>query len=187
MKKLSNSLLAALTAVLVAACESTPEPVATTTAPTTPKPAVVAKTEASVLPVTTPYVYAYNPIGKRDPFRSPEIAVAERRLQGQQITCPEPLCQYDIDQLELVAVVTGDANPIAMVEDPLGRGHIVRRNSRVGKQGGKVSQILRDSITVTESFVGTDGKQITNAVPIKVKPDAAPTEVMDLLTGRSVQ
>src|SRR5205823_6386010 len=93
--------------------------------------------------------YLYNPVGKRDPFRN---MLEEGPRGGTSGTgegiCGEPLCSFDIDQLTLVAVVSGDANPVAMVEDPAHVGHVVRRNSRMGKQGGKVTQIQRDCVVV---------------------------------------
>jgi type IV pilus assembly protein PilP len=83
--------------------------------------------------------------------------------------------------------VTGDANPIAMVEDPQTRGYIIRRGSKVGKQGGQVTQILRDSITVTEYFQSPDGKRNPNAVMMHLKPDAAAVPALDLYSGKTVQ
>ena len=56
--------------------------------------------------------YVYNPIGKRDPFRSPETEPAAQAALANT-ACTEPLCRFDIDQLTLVAVVSGDANPLA--------------------------------------------------------------------------
>src|SRR6185295_12013708 len=116
--------------------------------PAAPKKAPAAAPAAAPVAPVSAYQYAYNPLGKRDPFRSP-LEDLRNQAQGSQVeTCSEPLCQWDLDQLILVAVVTGDANPIAMVEDPQGRGYIIKRNTKIGKQGGKVTQILRDSVTV---------------------------------------
>jgi type IV pilus assembly protein PilP len=129
------------------------------------------------------YVYSYNPLGKRDPFRSP-VGESQSRPEGSQF-CSEPLCQWDLDQLKLVAVVTGDANPIAMVEDPQTRGYIIRRGTRVGKQGGQVTQILRDAVTVTEYFTTPDGKRQPNAVAMRLRPDAQLTPAQDLNTGKT--
>jgi hypothetical protein len=49
--------------------------------------------------------------------------------------CTDPLCLADLDEFRVVAVISGDANPMAMVEDRGGVGHIVRRNTRIGTQG----------------------------------------------------
>ncbi len=141
---------------------------------------------APVAPVST-YQYAYNPLGKRDPFRSP-LEDIRNQAQGSTVeACTEPLCQWDLDQLILVAVVTGDANPIAMVEDPQGRGYIIKRNTKIGKQGGKVTQILRDSVTVTEFWTAPDGKVNPNPVSMRLKPDAQTIPAMDLSNGKIYQ
>ncbi len=98
--------------------------------------------------------------------------------------CSDPLCQWDLDQLSLVAVVTGDSNPIAMVEDPQGRGYIVRRNSQMGKQGGQVGQILRDQVIVNEQFMAPDGNKVVNPVSLRIQPDEKAAGQLDFLTGR---
>lgn len=151
------------------------------------KPVVQApKPPAPPAPAAAPapaYTYTYTPVGKRDPFRSP---LEEIRPEVKPGGCHEPLCNWDLDQLTLVAVVTGDSNPIAMVEEPGGKGFIVRRNARMGKQGGKVTNILRDSITVTEYFTA-DGKVIANPRNMKLKEDNRGIPSMDLLTGKNVE
>ena len=129
------------------------------------------------------YVYAYNPVGKRDPFRSPQPDGPA--AQVQRGPCNELLCQFNLEQLKLVAVITGDANPMAMVEDPAGRGHVVRRNTRVGRQGGKVTAILRDSVTVTE-YVPSGGKLVPSAVSLQLKVDAKMEPPLDLGTGELI-
>jgi type IV pilus assembly protein PilP len=176
-------------ALLLAGCGGDgPAPAA---APTTAAPAASAQKraaapEASAAPVAA-YQYAYNPLGKRDPFRSP-LEDIRNAAQGSQLeACNEPLCQWDLDQLILVAVVTGDANPIAMVEDPQGRGYIIKRNTKIGKQGGKVTQILRDSVTVTEFWTAPDGKVNPNPVSMRLKPDAQTIPAMDLSNGKIYQ
>lgn len=133
------------------------------------------------------YQYSYNPVGKRDPFRSP---IDEPKKPGDKPDdataglCPEPLCQFDLEQLALVAVVSGDANPVAMLEDAAKTGHIVRRNTKVGKQGGKVSQILRDCIEVTEYYLTPDGKKVPNRVQICVKKEDKVERAYDLLNQK---
>jgi len=180
------SIGCALAAVLAAAGCGEDSPAPATAAPAAaPKKTgpVSAAPEAAAAPVV-PYQYAYNPLGKRDPFRSP-LEELRQGGQGTQLeSCNEPLCQWDLDQLVLVAVVTGDANPIAMVEDPQGRGYIVKRNTKIGKQGGKVTQILRDTITVTEFWTAPDGKVNPNPVSMRLKPDAQVVPAMDLATGK---
>jgi type IV pilus assembly protein PilP len=158
-------------------------------APPPPKPAAkpantATTADAKEAAAESSVTYSYNLVGKRDPFRSPLEELRGTQKSQVETSCAEPLCAWDLDQLKLVAVVTGDANPVAMVEDPMGRGHIVRRNARMGRQGGRVTQILRDSLTVTE-FIPTEGKVIPNPVSIQLKPDAKRDPMYDLSTGRN--
>jgi type IV pilus assembly protein PilP len=154
-------------------------------APAAGVPAAAAEATAVRPASGTDYVYAYNPLGKRDPFRSPEEL--KRAAGAEGAPCKELLCQWDLEQLALKAVVTGDANPFAMLEDPQGRGHIVRRNSRVGRQGGKVTQILRDSITVTEYFTQPDGKRAAMPREVHMVEDRSFVPATDLVSGKTYE
>jgi type IV pilus assembly protein PilP len=103
--------------------------------------------------------YHYNPIGKRDPFRSPIERSAEERISN------DPLQKYDLDQYRLVAVIWGSAedDSMGMVEDPTGAGHVVTRGTIIGKNWGTVSQIKTDEIIVTEEIQDRlDDRIITN-------------------------
>ncbi len=178
--------LCGLALLALCACDSPkPAPAAAVTVKQ-PAKAAAADAAASAAPAAPPYVYVYNPMGKRDPFRSPEV---ERpgTGNGAEGPCTEPLCQWDLDQLHLVAVVTGDANPFAMVEDPQGRGFVIRRNTKIGKQGGKVTQILRDSVIVTEYWTAPDGKLNPNQANLTLPPDRQEVPAMDLQTGQVYQ
>lgn len=171
----------ALGLAMLAACGSgSPPPAA---APS--KTAAAAKPPPPPEPATpaTPG-YVYNPVGKRDPFRSPEAEPAAQAALANA-SCNEPLCRFDVDQLTLVAVVSGDANPLAMVQDPQGRGYFVRRNTRVGKQGGKVTQIMSDAVVITEYFTTPDGKTTANPVTLAIKSEKIPEQDTDLATGKS--
>ena len=154
--------------------------------PVAPAAAARKKAESAAPVVAIASVdYAYSPINKRDPFRPLMAEQKNPTDNGEAISCTEPLCLVDIDDLNVVAVVSGDANPLAMVEDRGGVGHIVRRNTRVGKQGGKVTQILRDCVVIT-SFIsgGPDGKPQANKQNMCVKTDSRSVEPLDLLKGK---
>ncbi len=176
-----------VTLALSACSESQPAPqAAPAVAAAKPKPVAAPKPSAeATVKANQPYVYSYNPLGKRDPFRSP---VEDRKTTSSNSNgCSDPLCEFDLDQLTLVAVVTGDANPLAMLQDPHGRGHIIRRKARVGKQGGRVTQILRGSVTVTEYWQGPDGKVNPNPVSLNLKADRTDAPALDLVSGTTYQ
>lgn len=70
----------------------------------------------------------------RDPFRNfaRDFVPVVRNQETIEETMIK-LRQYGIDELRLVAVITGSANPYAMVVDSTGRGTIVRRGEYVGR------------------------------------------------------
>ncbi|MBX7113497.1 MAG: pilus assembly protein PilP [Myxococcaceae bacterium] len=182
----------ALVALFAAACDDSKgnaplAPPAKPVAAVSAVPAVAAADGGVAGAAAAPanYIYSYNPIGKRDPFRSFTRDQSAPGKSFQQQVCAEPLCQYDLDQLTLVAVVSGDANPIAMLQDTTGTGYVVRRNSKVGKQGGKVTQIMRNCVVVTEYFQTPDGKVNPNKVDICVKQDEKAAQLLDLLDTSS--
>ena len=84
--------------------------------------------------------------GGRDPF-TPDPSWKDPPPDD---ACGEELCRYKLDELKLVAIVSGDANPLAMFEDPRGKGIVAQRSSRIGKRGGRVVAIHRDCVTVEE-------------------------------------
>ena len=192
MKTFHSMLISGALALSLVGCgEDEPAaPVAARPAQAEPAAEKPAEKPAEPTPAATAplYVYGYNPVGKRDPFRSPleeSNTTKEPETGTQPVTaCNEALCQWDLEQLRLVAVVTGDANPMAMVEDPLGRGHIVRRNTRMGRGGGKVTQILRDEVVVTETIT-TPERVVYNPVKLGLKQESKMDPAYNLMTGKN--
>ncbi len=176
--------------VVLAACGGGDSGATTPTAAIVPtKKAVTAIADAGVVLTTAePYHYTYVSMGKRDPFRSAGTAepVAPGATNTAENPCDEPLCQVDLDELRLVAVVSGDANPVAMVEDRTGVGHVIRRNTKIGRQAGKVTAILKDCIVVTSFVTGTDGRTQPNRQNLCVSTEGQGTNpVLDLMNGKT--
>lgn len=70
----------------------------------------------------------------RDPFRSFAAAFApdqSRRVARNQRVVILP--EYALDELRLVAIVTGGEYPRAMLVDPLGKGWVIKRGDFVGR------------------------------------------------------
>ena len=58
--------------------------------------------------------------------------------------------------------------PMAMVEDPAGRGHTVKIGTLVGKRLGQVKHIRRGEIVVQEEFRDFTGKRIPQLKELKL-------------------
>jgi type IV pilus assembly protein PilP len=145
-----------------------PSPKAATAAPPAPKPVAApgAPPAAAALPAAVPAAadpkkdsepeWAYSSVGKRDPFRSflSEIQASTAVLATR---CATPLGRFEIEQLKLVAVVTGLEDPVAMVEAPNGVGYAVHRGACIGKNGGTVAAVRSGEVIVSEWAIRADG------------------------------
>ena len=124
----------------------------------------VATPEATPTPEEALQEYNYNPIGKRDPFRSflaDELAPDTRKV----VT---PLQRYDLDQLKIIGIIWGISSPRAMVTTPDGKGYVVQKGTLVGKNWGKVSRITQEEVIVSEEYRDFEGKLIVTEVPLRL-------------------
>jgi len=145
--------LLALTAMLAACGDS--KPAASGAGPAAPPKPAAAAAPAAPAPAPEAEV-AYSSVGKRDPFKS--FLSGLRATTGAVVTrCNTPLGRFELDQLRLVAVITGLADPMAMVEAPNGVGYSVRKGACIGKNGGVVSTIRTGEVLVTEWAMRADG------------------------------
>lgn len=96
--------------------------------------------------------YAYNPIGRRDPFK--KATGASQLIAVQR---GGPLTSFDLAQMKLVAVISGISDPRGMIQLPDGKSYIVRRNSPIGRNFGKVARITPKAVIIEEEFRGPLG------------------------------
>lgn len=109
-------------------------------------------------------LYTYNPFGKRDPFRS---FLSEKK--AEMAASADPLLNWDLTRFSLTGVLWGVANPKAIVKDGDGRGHIISRGTRMGRNRGSVVRILKDEIVVQEEFRDPLGKLMVSEFSLKLE------------------
>lgn len=111
--------------------------------------------------------YVYTPVGKRDPFRPYflDVKVVKREDRGTPLT---ELETFDIEQLRLTSIITGIEQPMAMVEDPSGKGHTLVVGTPIGKNGGRVARIKRDEVIIEEEYIDSEGKRIVSKVVLRL-------------------
>src|SRR5262245_43582565 len=135
-------IIVAIVAFGAAAC--TPDKVlqgATTgsTAATTTPVVDAGPPQASLAPPSLPRMeFAENDFVEsdrnRDPFRSyVSVLAPDQNKKVQQVQREVILPQYSLDELKLVAIVTGGDYPRAMVVDPGGKGWVIKRGDWVGR------------------------------------------------------
>jgi type IV pilus assembly protein PilP len=152
--------------VLAPGCDSIQELIGGDDAPApaaAPAPAPAPAT-AAVAEVPQEEIFVYNPIGKRDPFRT----FLTKENEDENGPARTDLQKYDIDQYKLVGIVWGNERPRALVQDPTGEGFVMEIGTYIGKNWGKVTQIQSDVVVVTEEYEAMDGRLIVNPIHLKL-------------------
>ena len=160
------SLAALAVGVILSGCsDRAPQQPSPATPPGPPAAtAAPAVKDAPTAPAPNTYVF----LSTRDPFKS-DIEVLPEPAPD---TCAEPLCRYALDEYKLTGIVTGMGNPVAVLENPKGKGYVVSRGMKVGKQGGVVKEILRDSIVVAERRPDGQGATREEEIVLRMRADA---------------
>ena len=132
-----------------------------------PKPEVKLEVvdEKTITEDVKPYFYDFT--DKRDPF-IPFIAMQSAvKPSGEKVPLT-PLQEYDFDQLKLVAVMIMGENKKAIIEDYQGKGYIVNIDTYVGKNFGKVKDIMPDKIIIEEKYKDYMGKIQNKNIPMEL-------------------
>ncbi|MBS1982785.1 MAG: pilus assembly protein PilP [Bdellovibrionales bacterium] len=103
--------------------------------------------------------WTFNPLHvKRDPFEGPP---------EQKKASTNELRRFDLNEINLVAILTGLGAPQAMLVLPNGKTHIVQIGDDIGRHNGRVYKITATEVVVVESFLdfrGRTKKSYTNLV-----------------------
>ena len=87
----------------------------------------------------------YNPAGKRDPFKVLSITPA-----GRKVSAIYPTEKYDLDQLNLRAILRMGGKSRALIEAPDGQTFIVNEGEIVGRERATLSRVLKTEIILTQ-------------------------------------
>ena len=110
--------------------------------------------------------YVYDPEGKRDPFRSILLDLAN----NEKMDVPRaPLEQFELQQLALSAIIWETGRPRALVTDPGGKSFVIMKGSRIGKNLGRVVHIGDNLVLVKETYVDFAGEQSTKDVEMRIR------------------
>jgi type IV pilus assembly protein PilP len=166
-------LLLALAGALAACGDKKPAPAGAAGAKAAAAVAAGAAPAADEAPTKAPEAeWVYSSVGKRDPFRN---FLSELSASGGGLTtrCATPLGRFELEQLKLVAIVTGLEDPVGMVEAPSGVGYSVRRGACIGKNGGVVEAVRSGELVVSEWAVRADGSRDRTRTVLRLPKEAA--------------
>jgi type IV pilus assembly protein PilP len=123
----------------------------------------------------SPEGYTYDPSGRRDPFKpygqsqqtqAPVIPKDDEKLPPVPT---DPLQMYDISQFRLVGILWQVSTPKAVVRDPVGKMHMIYRETKIGRNSGFVASIREGEVLVVEPTVSENGmpSAITRSMTLK--------------------
>jgi type IV pilus assembly protein PilP len=173
---LKHLLAVAVVAASSVACEEEVEetgPVATTKKETEKVDEGV-KAEKKAADQSYSYEVIVNGQPRRDPFKTyfDELEGAGMAATNEKATTE--LQRIELDKLKLVAVIVGTATPMAMVEEPGGKGHTLKIGTLVGKRLGQVKHIRRGEVVIQEEFRDFTGKRIPQLKQLRIDAEDTP-------------
>jgi type IV pilus assembly protein PilP len=113
----------------------------------------------------------YDPTGKIDPFEplfteKPKITQAKRKIRRRAPRTP--LEKIALSQLRLVGIVMAASGNKALVEEASGKGYIIKKGTYIGLNSGKVVDIQKDNIVISEEIEDVLGKVIVRKKEIRL-------------------
>jgi Tfp pilus assembly protein PilP len=115
--------------------------------------------------------FAENDDSNRDPFRSYLDTWIERGPKVTMTTVSAVCAKYSLEELTLIAVVSGDANPRAMFRDPTGLGQTVKRGDYISKSAARITKILSDRVVLEMSEITPGGTTKALERAVLVNPE----------------
>lgn len=170
-----NLLIALVVAIGIQACKSSPPPPPPppppAAKPAAPPPAAAPKPpepKKDVLGVmkTGQMQEFYNPAGKRDPFKPFEGGTIVYAAAAKA-----PLERFELNQLELTAIVWGIARPKVLFRAPDGYSYIAQVGSGVGRNRGKITKITKNRVLISEEFRDPSGQYVARESEFEMESD----------------
>lgn len=114
--------------------------------------------------------FVYNRLGRPDPFVpflkekivTSEVEGPPQKLVGMQ--------KFEPGQLSLVAIVKSEDGPLAMVQDSLGRGYMIKQGTEIGRTG-IVDKIDKNTVVIKQWYKTSAGEKRYKVVEMLLKKE----------------
>jgi len=110
----------------------------------------------------------------RDPFHPYLRVFVENAVPVESKKVPSAFEKVGIEELTLIAVVTGGDTPRAMFRDAAGFGQAVKRGDFLSRSGARIAKILSDRVIVEITETTGSGEPRVVEKAILVNPEEAP-------------
>lgn len=104
--------------------------------------------------------YIYNPIGKRDPFRMPQVLICDPVIP--------------VDGHSVSGVIWDNEQPQALVSDSAGRSFVVAEGQLLGESLGLVTRISEEGVEVSTAYHTLDGDRVEATTVLSLPSSATP-------------
>jgi len=105
-------------------------------------------------------------LARATPHSNTTLHANQMRLSNRK---REKLEEYDLDALKLVAIFSMGGERVAMIEDSVSKGYIVRRGNHLGKHNGKIEKIDDSTVFLVEQVLNPAGEIIDRQVTLTMK------------------
>lgn len=159
----------ALFVLIFLGCSENPATQQTSAKKTPPAPKAALSTQIEQADSVEQPKYVYETIDRRDPF-TPLVTdkVANTMSGNNNEGILTPLQQFSLDQFRLIGVIVGKGQPAAMVAAPDGKGYVLRKGVKIGKNNGVVVSISSSAVVVEEQNTDFSGAILKNQVELKL-------------------
>lgn len=141
-----------------------------TSAGSTPDAAAAKRLAALRKKVLSDEDFVENEETNRDPFHPYRKLFADQSVaRGRK--APAVFEKAGLDELALIAIVSGDDAPRAMFRDATGIGRAVKRGDYISRAGARVTKILSDRVIVELTETATNGEPRVVEKAILVNPE----------------
>lgn len=106
----------------------------------------------------------------RDPFKSfLRLFVEKTTVKVRSV--PAIFEKFALEELALIGIISGDANPRAMFRDPGGLGQTIKRGDYLSKAAARVTKILSDRVIVELAEISASGESRPLEKAILLNPE----------------
>lgn len=113
-------------------------------------------------------VYSYDPKGRRDPFVSLIEDIKTKPVQRKGMS---PVEGFDVEEVKLIAIAWDSQQYYALVTLPDNKSYTIKKGMTLGLHGGKVSEVTRDAVIITEQIKDYKGQLKTKDTILKLRKE----------------
>jgi type IV pilus assembly protein PilP len=136
------------------------------------KPAATSPAAAATVQKEEPKVekeiYVYDPKGRRDPFIS-LVQVAKPKAQRKKGA--SPIENFDVDEIKLIAIAWDSNQYYALITMPDKKSYTIRKGMTLGLYDGKVIDITKDSVFISEQIKDYKGQLKSKDTILKLRKE----------------